>query len=418
MGGGAGGGTGGTAGTSGMSGTSGSFPGGGTGGMPALPPLDCGGKGTVVENAGPPDNRVNYVIVGDGYAEAEFTDMDDHIAAAMAKRFSDPIGQVYLRYRKFVNICALKLPSTPICGSSAFGCCGNDQSRLASCDTGAVNDALGENLPESFEVDWRAVVLNGDSWWNTGAQVMLWSGAHPDSAGAALHEGGHGFHQLADEYANCGSQWVNNTSNNQTSGGKWDAWIDHDQEPGTGRQGFFACEGNNAYRPSDNSMMNLLFGDDPDTSFNPVSREKMVMDIWRIVENPWDAVNPPAGAVMNPATLSLALIDPAVINVEWSVDGTVVNVNGGPVYNVGPHVVAGDTIHAGPGQSGATEDITAADDDGDLDAELANLGNLRCDPLDDGGIDPVIEVAHQRLSGQLQQYAAIQNPRFAHMTCL
>src|SRR5688572_7831208 len=174
--------------------------------------------------------------------------MDEHIAVAMEKRFSDPIGQVYLRYRKFVNICALKIASTPICGSSTFGCCGDDDSRLARCDTGEVNDAIGANLPESFEVDWRAVMLNGDSWWNTGAQVMLWSGAHPDSAGAALHEGGHGFHQLADEYANCGSQWVNNSGDDETSGGKWNAWIDYDQQPGTGMQGFFACEGNSAFR--------------------------------------------------------------------------------------------------------------------------------------------------------------------------
>jgi hypothetical protein len=164
---------------------------------------------------------------------------------------------------------------------------------------------------------------------------MLWSGGNKDAAGAALHEGGHGFHQLADEYANCGSNWVNNSSDNQTSGGKWDLWLDYDQTPGTGKQGFFACEGNSAYRPSDNSMMNMLFGDDDDTSFNPVSREKMIHDIWRIIQTPWDSVTPAAGAVMNPASLTVNVIDPAVISVDWSVDGNVVAMNGGPTYAVG-----------------------------------------------------------------------------------
>jgi hypothetical protein len=348
MGGGAGkGATGSSGGTTGKGGAGGStsvaggFVAGGTAGAAMVPPLDCGSKAAVIENAGPPANRVNYVIIGDGYTAAELeTTYMTHIQTAMKKRFSDPIGQVYLRYRKFVNICAVKLPSTgAICGSSALGCCGNDSSRLANCNSSSANSAIMANLPASFEVDWKAVVLNGSSWWNTGSALMLWSGGNKDAGGAALHEGGHGFHQLADEYGNCGSNWVNNTSNNTTSDGKWDKWLEYSQTPGTGRQGFFSC-GGTAYRPSDNSQMNMLFGDDPDTSFNAVSREKMIGDIWRIVQTPWDSVTPPAGAVMNPTSLTVNVIDPAVISVDWSVDGNVVAVAGGPTYAVGAAALA------------------------------------------------------------------------------
>jgi hypothetical protein len=281
-------------------------------------------------------NRVNYVIIGDGYTTAELeTTYPMHIQAAMTKRFNDPIGQVYLRYRKFVNICAVKLPSTgAICGSSALSCCGDDNSRLANCNTSAANMAITSNMPSGFEVDWRAVVLNGSSWWNTGAALMLWSGGNKDAAGAALHEGGHGFHQLADEYGDCSSNWVNNTNDNTASNPKWGLWVDFNQTPGTGVQGFVSC-GGSYYRPTQNSMMNSLFGTNPNTSFNAVSREKMIMDIWRIIERPWDAVDPPAGAVTNPTTLNITLIDPAVINVDWSVDGNVVAMNGGPSYAIG-----------------------------------------------------------------------------------
>jgi len=100
-----------------------------------------------------------------------------------------------------------------------------------------------ENLPDTFEVDWRAAVLNGDSWWNTGSSLMLWSGGNNEAAGAALHEGGHGFHQLADEYGDCSSSQVNVTDDNMMAEGKWDLWLDFDQQPGTAMQGFFECQG-------------------------------------------------------------------------------------------------------------------------------------------------------------------------------
>jgi hypothetical protein len=285
------------------------------------------------------------VIVGDGYSEAELEPggtLDDHLAAAMEKRFS-PIGEPYLRYRNFINICVLRIPSSPICGTSELGCCGSDSSRLASCDNGSVTAALNANIPESFEIDLRAVVLNGSSWWNSGGTLMMWSGGNDEAGGAALHEGGHGFHSLSDEYGNCelgrvsneASYGVNVSLTDEMSGGKWDAWLGYDHDPGTGVQGFFACEGGSAYRPTENSMMNQLFGDDPNTSYNPVSKEKIVMDIWRAVQSPYDSVTPEAGPVTNPTTLSVNVIDPAVISVDWTVDGAVVATDGGPTYAVG-----------------------------------------------------------------------------------
>src|SRR4029077_11125236 len=128
--------------------------------------------------------------------------LDKHLQNTMTRRFSEN-AQPYLRYRNFINICVLRIPSTPICGSSKFGCCGDDQSSLANCNTTTVNNAIRDNLPASFEVDFRAVVLNGSSWWNSGGALMMWSGGNQDGPGAALHEGGHGFHSVSDEYGNC-----------------------------------------------------------------------------------------------------------------------------------------------------------------------------------------------------------------------
>jgi hypothetical protein len=333
------------AGTAGA-GVAGSFVGGGTGGGPPLDPLDCGMNATPLEHHGPPSNRLNYVIVGDGYSESELQPggkLDQHLEAMLELRFSEPIGQPFLRYRKFINICVLRVPSSPICGSSEFGCCGSDGSRLANCDNQAVNNAINANTPASMEVDWRAVVLNGSSWWNSGGVLMMWSGGNKDAAGAALHEGGHGHNFISDEYGNCelnrvSSQetyGVNVSLTDNTSADKWDGWLGYNQAPGTGMQDFFPCDGDQTWRPSDNSMMNSLFGGEPDTSYNPVSREKIIMDIWRVVATPYDSVDPPEGAVTNPAALTVNVIDPEVINVDWSVDGNVVAMDGGSSYAIG-----------------------------------------------------------------------------------
>jgi hypothetical protein len=332
----------GTAGT----GVAGSFVGGGTGGGAMLEPLDCGKNATALEHHGPPSNRLNYVIVGDGYSEQDLQaggTLDKHLEAMITKRFSDPVGQPYLRYRKFINICVLRVPSSPICGDSEFGCCGDDNSRLANCDNQAVNSAIDASVPEDFEVDWRAVVLNGSSWWNSGGTLMMWSGGNKDAGGAALHEGGHGHNFISDEYGVCELQrvssqatyGVNVSLNGDTTGDKWDGWLGYDQQPGTGMQDFFECDGGQTWRPSDNSMMNSLFGTDLNTSFNPVSREKIVMDIWRVVEAPYDSVEPAEGPVTNPVALTVNVIDPEVINVDWSVDGQVVAMDGGPSYAIG-----------------------------------------------------------------------------------
>ena len=54
-------------------------------------------------------------------------------------------------------------------------------------------------------------------------------------------------------------------------------------------------------------------------------------------------MTPEPGAVMNPTTLTVNVIDPEVINVDWSVDGSVVAMDGGPTYNIGAAGLASGT---------------------------------------------------------------------------
>jgi len=93
-----------------------------------------------------------------------------------------------------------------------------------------------------------------------------------------------------------------------------------------------------------------------DTGYNAVSAEKMVMDIWRACV-PIDSTVPPAGAVSNPATLTVNVIDPAVISVDWSVDGTVVAANGGPTLTVAGKVPSGSHMVSAKAYDNAGMDL-------------------------------------------------------------
>jgi hypothetical protein len=78
------------------------------------------------------------------------------------------------------------------------------------------------------------------------------------------------------------------------------------------------------------------------------------------------------------------------------------------------HVISGDAIHPGAGETGAAENVASADDYRNLDAEAADLRHFRRDTLDQLGIDPVVGLAHQGLAGKLQQYASVKYRDISH----
>lgn len=363
--------------TSGVAGAAGGPSAGQCGGQPRLEPggasFDCGAVGHVFEEAGRPDNRVNYVIVGDGYtAELLETAFIEHVENMLYHEQTgqySALGEPYGRYRKFVNVCGLKVPSndgcvdnadigrscdTPFDGRCVPGC-GSGGTRLGSVNRDKVNAALAQHLPDSIDVDWTAATLNGDGdgWWNSGGPIMVWNGNFANrvnAASVALHEAGHTFHRLADEYSgtstNCGEfQEVNSTSN--STGAKWEHWLGYDDARtdarprpgnqsgevyGTRIQGAFLgsryCNAGQ-YRPSEHSEMNLL-----PRPFNMPSAEKIILDIYAIVD-PIDNHTDNSEPLVDPGGLQVRVVDPDVIQVDWAVDGEIVAENAGECFELG-----------------------------------------------------------------------------------
>ena len=390
--------SGGAAGTTGTGGTAGtSNPTGAGGNSSSTWPtaLDCGPDGLAIENHGPPLNRVNFVVFADGYNATEVAPgglAEMHMRHVLPRRFSEN-AQPYLRYRNFVNICLIRPAST---GKPGMFGCACDGDRTGSCNTSAMNTYANSKLPKELTVDWRAGMFNSTDYCNSGGQGLLtWAGGHSDASAASLHEGGHAFHALADEYADCigtscgsdthgtGStftayQEINSCGNPMTTDGKWDKWIGYNQANGTGLQSTWSHSRYNAsnYRPTANSMMNSMFcgtSDDtkctPNTAFNSVSREQIVMSIWKKVK-PIDSTEPPAGAVSSPGVLKVNVIDPLVINVDWTVDGTT-KVNGGTTFDTSTLAAGSHTVSA-----------KAYDNAGD---DLVRYRDSTCQPTANGG---------------------------------
>jgi hypothetical protein len=95
---------------------------------------------------------------------------------------------------------------------------------------------------------------------------------------------------------------------NNSSGDKWPGWVGYNHNPGTGWSDF------RVHRRRDLEIDLELDDEQPlrhntNTWYNPVTREKIVVDIWRVVSDPVRLRDPAAGPVTNrrrsPSTSSI-----------------------------------------------------------------------------------------------------------------
>jgi len=102
------------------------------------------------------------------------------------------------------------------------------------------------------------------------------------------------------------------------TGAKWAPWLGYDQ-PGIGvigayEGGFYHQFG--VYRPSLDSKMR-----DISQPFDAIGREQFVLDFYKLV-HPLDAYLDNSATLHNQDEFWVDTIDPAVIHVDWTIDGT------------------------------------------------------------------------------------------------
>ena len=288
---------------------------------------------TVLSN-GPSANRVDIVILGDGYTAAQIDDVYlSHVNGMLEYLFNagqDP----YPRYANFFNAHRINVisnesgadePPNEIFVDTALDAyyfCGGTE-RLICINNTKANAAKNEALAGAgFSAEMQFISVNDSKYGGSGGSYAVFTGANGSANELALHEVAHSFNGLADEYGGYSNytggepREVNVTTDPQ--GAKWQRWVGYDQ-PGIGT--IAAYEGaryfnQGLYRPSNNSKMRSL-----GRPFDAVSREKIILDIYDLVD-PVDDWSDNAQTIRgNDPELWVQAIDWQVQDVQWSVDG-------------------------------------------------------------------------------------------------
>jgi len=198
---------------------------------------------TIFEN-GPRDNRINMVFVGDGYQIAEMSKYNNDVQNTVDKIFNE---SPYKEYKNLFNVYAIEVPSNES-GTDHPGTASDcpykdsvfrkDTYFNTTFDTGgihrlltagnytALNNVLMNNFPD---YDMVLMVVNHKWYGGSGGTISVFS-TDTQSAEIAIHEAGHSFADLADEYeygANDPVQYegINVTWRTQREFIPWRAWI-------------------------------------------------------------------------------------------------------------------------------------------------------------------------------------------------
>lgn len=298
---------------------------------------------TTVVDSGDPSNRVDVIIIGDGYQESELeTEFAEDVDNTINYLFSEGLNP-FPRYQNFFNFHRVNVASkesgaddpnlnfyvdTALDASYNWG--GTD--RCLYFSTSKANTAMNTALSGSgIDVDMRLGCVNSIKYGGCGGSWAVWAAGNGAALEIAVHELGHSFGNLADEYFYTQDTWTGGEpgSVNCTSDpllGKWDRWLGYDDpDSNIGPIGYYeGCRYHafGLYRPSDNSKMRAL-----GRPFDAISRERFIEKIFEEVQ-PLDDWIPEQLDYSSGDVLWVDSVDPNVINVEWFVDGVSLGVLG------------------------------------------------------------------------------------------
>lgn len=298
---------------------------------------------TIVDN-GNGMNRVDITILGDGYTAAEMQKYRSDVERLMTAFFNnDP----FRSYSKFFNVHRIDVVSSQsgadhpekdsfvnTAVDAAYNC--NATQRLICINFTKANTIVANSVAPS-QRDIVLVIVNDEEYGGSGGPIAVTS-THPDALELILHELGHSFGLLADEYGgpappncinNVEPSAANATKATDRASIKWNHWID----PGTPLptqtmalgvpgiyQGAAYCDAG-LYRPTFESKMRML-----GQPYEQVNTEQLIRRIYNLV-SPIDASEPSATEIkLTTAQSQTFTVTPLptsseTIKVDWYVDG-------------------------------------------------------------------------------------------------
>ena len=291
-------------------------------------------------------NRVNIVILGDGYATSEQAKFLSDANTFKAQLFAT---SPYKEYKNYINLFAVEVISNqsgvthkgvcsdadPDCASqpvtsvdnyfgSAFdaGINGGGYHRLlVSTKSSAISSVLAANVPTYHQ----ALILVNTAYYGGAGGQYATASTHPSSGEICIHECGHSFAALADEYW-AGSQYAtekpNMTATSDATQVKWKQWT------GTDGVGAYQYNGGNGwYRPVNGKCKMEYLG--TQYPFCDVCRETHLMKFLTIAK-PYDSFAPAnTSTITAPGsvtfTLNTVLPSPNTLKIVWTLNGTKLN---------------------------------------------------------------------------------------------
>lgn len=284
------------------------------------------------------NNRVNMVILAEGYQENEldkFTNDASVISDAIFKETP------YKEYKDFFNVFIVKVisnesgakhpgtandvnePKHPVSDvdnyfGTSFDVIGIHRLLYPSpSDYTTVYDVLAQNFPMYDQV---MLLVNSPHYGGGGGEFAVLS-THKNSIQIALHELGHSFAGLADEYYAgdiYAGEYANMTAENDISSVRWGKWKDSE---GIGvYQHCCGGESSNWYYPHKTCKMKKL-----GKPFCVVCREATVLTIHSLVSviDDYSPKEKELADITFPLNLSVNLLkpEPNSLNIEWFLNG-------------------------------------------------------------------------------------------------
>ena len=305
------------------------------------------------------DARVNIVFLGDGYQENQMNQYISDVQEVTDDLFSTI---PYSNYMNYFNVYAIEVPSedsgtdhpgtAPDCGGynynvfyadtyfdSSFDLY-NIHRLLYIQDQSAAFDVLTDNVP-----DWDIifVMVNTTMYGGAGGTFAVFS-RHASSSEIAIHEIGHSFAGLADEYwagFNYAGEYANMTANNNPETIIWNSWL-YDNGVGIYPHNY---PGNEWYKPHQNCKMQFL-----GPPFCSVCVEHTIKSVYDILE-PINSYYPEdSEVVVSASELAYFSIEPIInfpntLSIDWFIDNQLITENSESIeletsmYSLGEHEI-------------------------------------------------------------------------------
>ncbi len=304
---------------------------------------------TTIRNNGDPANRVDMVILGDGYTAGELSKYAIDVETAVTGFFAQ---EPYQEYQTYFNVHRVDVisnesgadhPAQGIYRDTAFDAsydCAGIQ-RLICVNNSTVNAVLFDSVASS-QRDIVLVIVNDSEYGGSGGAVAVAS-THPTVVELVLHEMGHSFGLLADEYdyGSCNNLYEppepNVTRETNPALIKWNqgggpptGWIEAGTPipttttapgiPGLYEGAKYCPTG--LYRPTYNSKMRSL-----GSPFEQVNEEQLIKRVYFLIASALDAVSPAEDSLTIPRgqtrRFQIEVLDPLnhELVVEWYLDG-------------------------------------------------------------------------------------------------